>query len=287
MKKQNYIDTWIQMWLTLPQIEGVFLRVLQISSKELFLLQDIPAKYIYEIQKYFYDIASGKPQEYSLEVANFFGRDFFVDERVLIPRNDTEILVKQTRDFILLHPEITQWVYVDVGTGSGCIALSVLQEILPLKFHKSYAIDISQEALFVAKKNAEKMSQTEVEILSWDLLGGIFSQTGIDQRLFCITANLPYIKDGDVEHMDASVVKHEPHTALFWGKDTWFELYERLIKQCFQLKHLFGVPDIHLFLEIWFDQYEVSQKLLQDFWLWFEYFQDSARIYRVVHIHGF
>ena len=223
----------LQAWLTLTQIEGVLLQMLQISQKELFLLQDISSKYIYEIQKYFYEIASGRPQEYALWVANFYGRDFLVDTRVLIPRNDTEILVWAAVKYLLLHPELSQWVFVDVGTGSGCIALSVLQEIFPLKFSLSYALDISPDALEVCKKNAKSFPDIELQVLQCNLLEALSLCPEIQKKPLFICANLPYIKDDDTLHMDASVVKHEPHTALFWGKNTGFELYEKLIKQCY------------------------------------------------------
>lgn len=287
MKKQEYIDMGLQAWLTLTQIEGVLLQILHISQKELFLLQDISSKYIYEIQKYFYEIASGKPQEYVLWVANFYGRDFFVDSRVLIPRNDTEILVWAAVKYVFLHPELSTWVFVDVGTGSGCIALSVLQEIFPLKFSLSYAFDLSLDALEVCKKNAKNFPDIELQFLQSNLLEALSHSPEIQKKPLFMCANLPYIKDNDTLHMDASVVKHEPHSALFWGKNTGFELYEKLIKQCFQLKHIFALPEIHIFVEIGFDQYEYSKKYLEDFWLWFEYFRDSASIYRVIHIHGF
>ncbi len=87
--------------------------------------------------------------------------------------------------------------------------------------------------------------------------------------------------------MDAEVYDQEPHLALFGGSETGFELYESLVKQVFQLKHIFNLHHIDMFLEIGFDQREVSESFFEELGLLFEYFPDSASIDRVVHVHGF
>lgn len=288
MKKQEYIDIGIQAWLTPSQIEGVLCRVMGITKEKLFTLKEISSKYIYEIQKAFYDIEHGQPEEYTLETANFYGRDFFVDERVLIPRNDTELLVEEVLKKINLqmyHPE--SMIYIDVGTGSGCIPASIVLEMHPLKFHKVFALDISPEAIWVARENFSRYSLDQIDLRESNLLHGVFHEETLRGKSLCITANLPYIKNGDHENMDKSVIAHEPNLALYGWEETGFELYEELIKQCFQIKEIYKVPHIHLFIEIGFDQYEHSQKFLQDLWLTFEYFADSANIQRVISIYDF
>jgi len=97
MKKQEYIDLGLSSGLSLSQIESVLMRVLQISKEELFKQIDISSRYIYEVQKIFFDLKNGASEEYILETANFYSREFYVDERVLIPRNDTEVLVREYR----------------------------------------------------------------------------------------------------------------------------------------------------------------------------------------------
>jgi methylase of polypeptide subunit release factors len=84
--------------------------------------------------------------------------------------------------------------------------------------------------------------------------------------------------------MDQSVYIHEPNLALYGWKDTWFELYEKLIDQIFLFKKHFSIENIIAFFEIWFDQYEYSQKYLSQKWLKFEYFQDMAKIHRCIKI---
>lgn len=288
MKKQDYIDIGIESGLTPSQIESVICRVMGISKEAFFTLKEISSKYIYEVHKAFYDLQNGQPEEYTLETANFYGKDFYVDERVLIPRNDTEVLVRNVLKKInteMYHPESS--IYIDVWTGSWCIPISIVSEMYPLKFSKVYALDISTEALNVTQENIKRHKVSTIETRESDLLHGIFHEEGLRDKSLFITANLPYIKDGDHVNMDSSVIKHEPDVALYGWKETWFELYEKLIKQCFQIKEIYKNPKIHMFIEIWFDQYEHSKKYLEDLGLSFEYFTDSANIARVIHIYDF
>lgn len=287
MKKQEYIDLGLSAGLTLSQIEGVLLRVVWVSKQELFTMHDISSKYIYEAQKLFFDMKNGVPEEYSLETANFYGRDFFVDERVLIPRNDTEVLVEHAIEQINLSGNIKNTVYADIGTGSACIPVSIVNEIEPLKFDQVYALDISDAALEVAEKNIENLAKGKIELLKSDLFTQLFHSSKLHKKNLFITANLPYIKNGDHGNMDISVVKNEPDSALYGWEETGFELYEKLIKQCFQLKEIHKLGDIRLFIEIGFDQREYSHEYLTELWLSFEYFPDSSNIERVISIYGF
>ncbi len=287
MKKQEYFDIWFQSKLTPSQIEGVLCHVLNISKTELFLLQEISVKYMYDIQKLFYKVQLWIPEEYVLQTSSFYGRDFFVDARVLIPRTDSEVLVKRAVHNIHLGIDTENTVYVDIGTGSGCIPVSIVSEISPLKFFKNYALDISLEALEVAQKNIDFLVFGKIQTLHSNLMQSLFFLPELYEKQLFISANLPYIKENDTENMDTSVVKYEPHVALFWGKKTGFELYETLIKQCFQLKHVQSLKSVDLFIEIGFDQYEISKNFLKEMGLLFEYFPDSANIYRVIHITGF
>jgi len=287
MKKQDYIDRGLEYGLSLPQIENVLCRVMNISKEELFTQAEISAKYIYEVQQIFFDMQNGASEEYILERANFYGRDFHVDAGVLIPRNDTEVLVSVAIKKILESFEnVKSMHYIDVGTGSACIPISIMEEIHPLKFASVYALEQSSDALEVARKNIEHFSEGQIGLLQSDLLAAVF-HNDFYKKTLCITANLPYIKDGDYENMDPGVVKNEPHTALFWGPDTGFELYEKLIKQCFQMREVHKLEEIHMFIEIGFDQKGVSKCFLEEMWLKFEYFMDSSNIERVIYISGF
>lgn len=286
MKKQEYIDIGLAAGISLSQIESVLCNILEVSKKELFLIHEISSKYIYQVQQMFFQLATWASEEYLLETANFYGRDFFVDDRVLIPRNDTELLVGIMLKKLHGDIDIKNMTYVDVGTWSACIPVSVILEMHPLKFQKALALEISQDAIDVASENIEKFAPGKIELRESNLLSGVFHDD-FSQKNLCISANLPYIKDGDFENMDASVVRNEPNRALYWWAETWFELYKELIKQCFQMKQVHKIWEIHLFIEIWFDQKQISQKYLQDMWLSFEYFKDSSNIERVIYISNF
>ncbi len=210
----------------------------------------------------------------------FFSLWFYVDGRVLIPRNDTEVIVEQAlQEF---HDEnIT---YIDIGTGSWCIAIAILKN-LHFNIQKTYWLDISSDALEVAKINRDKHNLGNTLILTQSDLWEVFLNKTyiIDSKKIIITANLPYIKNGDIANMDKEVLENEPHIALFGWEKTWFEIYEKLIWQILELKILFSL-DIILFIEIWFDQYEYSKNYLTDLCLKFEFYKDLNNIYRGIKI---
>jgi release factor glutamine methyltransferase len=158
MKKQEYMDIGLEAGLSPSQIEAVLCTVMNISREDFFKLSEISSKFIYEVQQVFFKLQSGASEEYTLEKANFYGRDFFVDERVLIPRNDTEVLVKVALEKFNIEIDITDMWYIDVGTGSACIPISIVEEMHPLKFTKAIALEISEDAMDVAIENIEKLS---------------------------------------------------------------------------------------------------------------------------------
>jgi release factor glutamine methyltransferase len=209
--------------------------------------------------------------------------DFYVNEDVLIPRDDTEILVKQ----VICHCDSNEAIQkneiqvslLDIWTGSWIIPITLAKK---LGFKEIFAIDISEKAIEVAKKNIMRYNlEDKIKILNTD-----FKE--LDFILFkwqdlVITANLPYIKEWDFENMDFWVYSFEPKIALYGGKNTWFELYEELVNLLIKEKNVFN--SLVLFIEIGFDQYEVSKKILSKKWLKFEFFKDTNNIYRVIKIN--
>jgi len=158
----------------------------------------------------------GEPTQYILEIAAFYGRDFFVTPDVLIPRPETELLVEWVieRAQTLSTPRI-----LDLGTGSGCIAATLALE---LPGSMVTATDISPNALAVAKKNATSLGAS-VSFLQSDMLLeapplGVYD---------LIVSNPPYIPEGEKSDMQREVVDHEPHLALFPGGDVLL-FYRRL-----------------------------------------------------------
>ncbi|RAL57938.1 hypothetical protein BLD25_01115 [Candidatus Gracilibacteria bacterium GN02-872] len=270
-------------------LDLILMKNLKISKKELFLIDEIDKKFIKSIEIDLEKFKKGVPIEYILEKANFFGIDFFVNNRVLIPRNDTEILVSEC----LKLDNIDNFLIIDIGTGSSAILASIMENT---NIKKGIGIDISKEALEVAKKNIKNLKlEKKVILLKSDLLeillrdskssseGHLGGEVIFGKNLL-ITANLPYIKENDFKNMSKEVIQFEPNLALFGGKETGFELYEKLISQIFLLKDKYFLKKIILFIEIGFDQKEYCKKYLQSKNLSFDIFIDNSGIERCVKI---
>lgn len=170
------------------------------------------------------------PKAYETGFQDFYGREFLVTPSVLIPRPETEQLVdavlKLTGKPILPGVKATKRqlskepLFLDVGTGSGCIATTLALEIPKAKI---VALDISDKALSVAKKNAEKF-QANIEFLKSDLLESYY---GPEPE--AIVANLPYV-DESWEWLDKKALSAEPELALYSG-DSGLALIKKLLKQ--------------------------------------------------------
>ena len=214
----------------------------------------------------------------------FYSLPFYVDKRVLIPRNDTEVMVDQVLK-ILQKGFGNDTTFIDIGTWSSAILTAIIKNTL-YDFRQAIWLDISFDALEVAKINVAKNNiQHKVQLFYSDLLDIVLNKDIIQStQNLLITANLPYIKNGDIENMDQEVLDNEPHIALFWWEKTGFEMYERLIWQIFELKKNNRFQEITLFIEIWFDQYEYSQEYLKSLWLKYQYFKDLNNIFRCIKI---
>lgn len=148
-------------------------------------------------------VLSGEPLQYVLGVASFAGRDFEVTPATLIPRPETSQLV----DFIVkAYDGRTDLRVLDIGTGSGCIAVT-LAVVLP--FARVTAVDISADALAVARRNAARY-RADVKFVEADIL-----KDNIDGEFDIIVSNPPYVLDSERKDMDMRVVDHEPASALF------------------------------------------------------------------------
>lgn len=211
----------------------------------------------------------------------FFALPFYVDSRVLIPRNDTETMIYQ----VLKEIKSKEYTLIDVWTWSSCIPVAILKNA-KYQPEEAFALDISLDALEVAKINIEKHDlQDKLKLINSDLLEVFLNNSQkISTKQLIITANLPYIKNWDFENMDKEVLDNEPHIALFWWEETGFELYEKLIGQISEIKKIYNLEQIILFIEIWFDQREYGEKYFKNLNLKFEYFKDLWWIDRIVKI---
>ncbi len=176
-------------------------------------------------------MASGEPMQYVLGMADFYGLKFKVSPAVLIPRQETEELVELVskhcaQDFV------RQWQVLDIGTGSGCIAIS-LKHMLPEI--SVTATDISLEALAIARENAQ-MNEAEVTFLQHDILTEAFPRPGA--KFDVIISNPPYIPTSERAVMPEHVLAHEPALALFTLDDEGQEFYKAIA--AFGQKHLKG-----------------------------------------------
>ena len=155
--------------------------------------------------------AGREPLQYILGTQEFCGLEFVVTPAVLIPRPETELLVQEV---VRRGGLDTSAVLVDVGTGSGCLAITLA---VILKGTKVLATDQSREALLVAERNAVTHGvEDRIEWLHGDLLAPL-DDRGLDNRVDVIVSNPPYISEGDYATLQPEVRNYEPRTALVGG----------------------------------------------------------------------
>lgn len=153
--------------------------------------------------------ARHEPLQYVLGFADFRGRRFRVDRRVLIPRPETEELVARALDLMPGDGRV-----LDVGTGSGCIAVSVALE-RPMA--RVTGCDVSADALDVARENADVLD-ARVSLVLADMTDGDFDRA-VGGTFDLVVSNPPYVAEADREGLETEVIDHEPHIALFAGED--------------------------------------------------------------------
>ncbi|WP_327205556.1 peptide chain release factor N(5)-glutamine methyltransferase [Rossellomorea vietnamensis] len=169
----------------------------------------------------------GVPIQHIIGTEEFYGREFIVNEHVLIPRPETEELIyyglQKMKD--LFGDVDTPLQAVDVGTGSGAIAVTLKLEAerLPLEM---MAVDISTEALAVARENSKRLD-ADVRFFEGDLLKPLI-EAGV--KLDILLSNPPYIPLTDRETLSDVVIDHEPELALFGGEDG-YDLYKRFMEE--------------------------------------------------------
>jgi len=156
---------------------------------------------VYDIAK---DLATKKPIQYVLHESWFYGEKYFVNENVLIPRPETEELV----ELICNENKLTSLTLLDIGTGSGCIPISIKKKKSDWNV---YAIDVSKEALKVARKNSTGL-KAPITFYEIDILK---TQSIENLKFDIIVSNPPYIAKNEAHTMNDTVLEFEPHLALF------------------------------------------------------------------------
>ena len=185
------------------------------------------------------ELRFGKPVQQVLGEADFFGLRFKVNSSVLVPRPETEELV----DWIVnsrKNESITASNILDIGTGSGCIPIALKKNI---PSSEVFGLDISQEALDIARQNCE-LNSVEVNLMLGDILDEALD---IKHSMFdIIVSNPPYITESEKINMHQNVLQHEPHIALFVADENPLIFYDSIAR--FSRSHL--SPQGYLFLEI-------------------------------------
>lgn len=199
-----------------------------------------------EFTKYIEQIIDGKPLQYITQKQEFMGIDFFVNEDVLIPQPDTEILVETVLDICKKYDKQSLRM-LDLCTGSGAIAIS-LSKILNTQV---FASDVSTKALKVAEKN-NVMNNTKVEFIESNLFEKINGE-----KFDVIVSNPPYIKNEEIKLLSKQV-QNEPYIALAGGEDG-LDFYRKIIDEAY--KHI--NKNGYLCLEIGYDQKEDLIKLIK------------------------
>lgn len=170
--------------------------------------------------------ATGKPAQYITGHQEFWGLDFLVSPAVLIPRPETEHIIETVLELAKAREAKEILKIVDVGTGSGCIAIALASELTSAQIE---AADISAEALEIARANAARLGFAErICFRQADLLRG-FSP----QQFDFIVSNPPYVSEAEPEKTQREVREFEPKVAVFGGP-TGMEAYERLVPQAYE-----------------------------------------------------
>ena len=162
------------------------------------------------------------PVQYLLGKTSFYGLDFEVNPTVLIPRSETEELVDWIIKSLKSRIGNSKLKILDIGTGSGCIAISLAKNI---ENAQVFAIDISDKALATAKKNAE-VNNVEVTFIQQNIL----DTADLNQNFDIIVSNPPYVRNLEKQEIKKNVLNNEPHLALFVEDNDALIFYKKIAK---------------------------------------------------------
>lgn len=236
-------------------------RLLWTKASYLLNKQDLvtDAAYFLEILA---QLKTSKPIQYVLGETEFYGRTFRVNPAVLIPRSETEELVKWVLDSVsIVNPSI-----LDIGTGSGCIAISFKIELPEAEV---FALDISADALALAQENAA-LHKAAVTFIEKDVLH--MQPTDLATTFDVVVSNPPYIALAEKDSMKANVLANEPHLALFVPNNDPLIFYESIASMAkeilkpngflfFEINERFGTDVVELLVKKGFKQVALHQDL--------------------------
>ena len=194
-------------------------------------------------------VTTRRPIQQIIGQAFFYGRRFFVNEHTLVPRPETELLVSTSLELIknIEKPKV-----LDIGTGTGCIPLTLAMENENIT---ADSVDISLEAIETAKKNALLHNVFEIVNFTYS---NLFEN--VENKYNLIVSNPPYIPLKDKEDLQIEVRDHDPAMALFTSDENGIEFYEKIIQEA----NNYLLPNGYLAFELGKDQYSLVEKLLKD-----------------------
>lgn len=233
MKIRDYKNSFIQQLISFydkEEIESFFFLILSrlknIARVDLALNSDLEFSEdeLNKIMLYTEELKNYKPIQYILGTTTFFGLEFEVNPNVLIPRPETEELVNW---IISENKNQKKLKILDIGTGSGCIAISLAKNLKA----EVTAFDISEDALDTAQKNADN-NQTFILLAEFDILNDTWEGEEFD----IIVSNPPYVRELEKEQIKPNVLNNEPHLALFVPDNDPLIFYRKIAD--FALKHL-------------------------------------------------
>ena len=197
--------------LKLQRIDTVLKPDFLITKKNLIDLKNI----VKRLQK-------EEPIQYILGSTEFYGLPFLVNENTLIPRTETEELIAWVIDEIkvLANNKITELSILDIGTGTGCIPISLAKNLTSLNIS---AIDISTEALLIAKQNAI-LNKVTIEFIELNILNA----ESLPQEYDIIISNPPYVRELEKKEIKNNVLENEPHLALFVADENPLIFYNKI-----------------------------------------------------------
>ncbi len=226
MKIKKWLETRSDWGVSRNELEIILSKISGLSRTELILHEDknlINDEKLKELDTLVKKRASGTPMAYVMGYREFYGREFFVNEQVLIPRPETETMIDIVKRIAEKDFPRKSLKIVDVGTGSGCIAVTLKLELPDAEV---LAVDNSVGALAIARKNAEELN-ADVKFLKSSLL------EQVEGRCDIIVANLPYV-DINWDWIDQKELAQEPKNALYaedGGLALIFELIDQVVER--------------------------------------------------------
>jgi len=210
------------------------------------------------------DLKKEIPVQYLLGKTNFYGLDFEVNENVLIPRPETEELVEWIMQDCSKREMTNNFSILDIGTGSGCIPISLKKQLPQAKVS---AIDVSEKALEVAKGNA-KLNGVEVNFI----LQNILETANLLESYDVIVSNPPYVRNLEKQEIKNNVLEYEPHLALFVADDDALIFYRKIGtlalkslrpngKLFFEINQYLGKETVDLLKDLGFQKVELRKDI--------------------------